>query len=130
MSIKAGKTRVRLSTAGVIDAFCARVASGRSIKDVCCDVDMPLDLTIYRKMEADAGFAQRIRSSQADGLKALDRNRLDLSEQAFDNHVKRLGFEMDYRKAVEGMRAAQPAEPDAPISPEEAERHYMAMLNG
>lgn len=54
----------------LVDEFCRRVASGRSILSVCGDVDMPGNSTIYRWQHEHAEFRDKVTRARDERLEA------------------------------------------------------------
>jgi hypothetical protein len=44
----------------VVDELCDRISEGRGVIEVCSDLDMPAESTVYRRMAKDEEFARRI----------------------------------------------------------------------
>jgi hypothetical protein len=58
MKPKIGRPSIR--TLELVDEFCARIANGRSVRDVCSDADMPCQSITYRWLGEDASFAEKL----------------------------------------------------------------------
>lgn len=61
--------KANLNDPTVVDELCERIASGRSVVDVCSDKDMPDAATVYRRMAKNPEFAAsiaRAREAQQD----------------------------------------------------------------
>ena len=54
----------------VVEEFCRRVASGRSVFAVCSDLDMPSDTTVYRWRQEKPEFRDKIAEARDDRLEA------------------------------------------------------------
>lgn len=57
-------------TPEVVDEFCRRVASGRSVLAVCADTDMPSDTTVYRWRQEKIEFRDKLICARDDRLEA------------------------------------------------------------
>jgi transposase-like protein len=60
----------------LVDEFCRRVASGRSVLAVCADMDMPSDTTVYRWRQEKPQFRDKLTCARDDRLEAYA-DRLD-----------------------------------------------------
>jgi transposase-like protein len=54
----------------LVDEFCRRVASGRSVLAVCADMDMPSDTTVYRWRQEKPQFRDKLTCARDDRLEA------------------------------------------------------------
>ena len=52
--------RPSMRTPELVKEFCARVVSGRSVKDVCSDAGMPCQDIVYRWQDEDVSFADKL----------------------------------------------------------------------
>jgi hypothetical protein len=52
--------RPSMRTPELVEEFCARIANGRSVKDVCSDAGMPCQDIVYRWLDEDGSFADKL----------------------------------------------------------------------
>jgi hypothetical protein len=64
-------------TAEIAQELCTRIASGRSVRDVCDDEDMPERSKVYRLLAVDDGFANQY-------ARAMDARAYALAEELFE----------------------------------------------
>jgi transposase-like protein len=57
-------------TPELVEEFCRRVATGRSVLSVCADLDMPCDATIYRWRQEKPEFKDKLADARDDRLEA------------------------------------------------------------
>jgi transposase-like protein len=57
-------------TPELVEEFCRRVATGRSVLSVCADLDMPADTTIYRWRQEKPEFRDKLADARDDRLEA------------------------------------------------------------
>lgn len=61
------------------DEICARIAEGEPLRQICRDEHMPNWATVYRWMEADEDFAQRIAQARKLGFDAIAEEALEIA---------------------------------------------------
>lgn len=71
-------------TEELADAFCNRVASGRSVASVCADMDMPVPDTIYRWKRQKQEFSDKLSHAREDRLEAYGDRMLALGARVID----------------------------------------------
>lgn len=57
-------------SADLVDEFCRRIASGRSVIDVCSDDDMPANTTVYRWRQEKREFRDKLTCARDERLEA------------------------------------------------------------
>ncbi|MBI5111849.1 MAG: transposase [Rhodovulum sp.] len=65
-----GRGRPSDYTDELVDEFCRRIASGRSVLSVCGDLDMPDDATIYRWRHQHPDFREKLAQAREERLES------------------------------------------------------------
>lgn len=83
---KIGRPSIR--TPELVEEFCARIASGRSVRSVCSDVDMPGHDIVYRWQNEDVTFADHLSRARDERREATRAFLNDLSDRTLaDNSL-------------------------------------------
>ncbi|MBV8165934.1 MAG: hypothetical protein JO021_04010 [Alphaproteobacteria bacterium] len=76
--------RPRAITEEVAAELCRRIASGRTLRSVSKDVDMPHVDTVYEEMNRSIAFSQAIADAREESAHGLAMSVVDIADEALD----------------------------------------------
>jgi len=79
-----GRGRPPIRTPELIEAFCERVASGRSVSSVCADIDMPEHTTVYRWRHESPEFRDKLAQARDERLETYGDRMLALGSRVIE----------------------------------------------
>ena len=81
---KRGRGRPSIRTPELVDDFCQRVASGRSVSSVCADMDMPEPTTVYRWRQESPDFRDKLAHARDERLETYGDRMLALGARVIE----------------------------------------------